>query len=39
MDQPLDRYLTLQFYETILLLHQGEQMLLLVLVVKSSAGT
>jgi hypothetical protein len=38
MDQPLDRYLTLQFYETIALLFQGEQMLLLV-DVKSSLGT
>jgi hypothetical protein len=29
--QPLDKYLTQQSYETILLLHQGEQRLLLVL--------
>ena len=30
MDPPLDKYLIQQFYETIPLLHQGEQMLLLV---------
>jgi hypothetical protein len=39
MDQPLDKYLTQQFYETILLLHQGEQMLLLVLDLLNHAGT